>query len=98
MSKLGLSLFKNSPTGLDSFAGMAGGAVGLIASIRQQIRNDVKARINEALNTLDFATREDIDAMNARIDALQKENTALKQSLAPKTKTQKTKSKARKTK
>ncbi len=42
---------------LDDIAQLAGGAAGLIGGVQQQIRDDVKARIEEMASNLDLVPR-----------------------------------------
>lgn len=55
---------------LDDLAQMAGGAVGLLDNLRNQIRTDLKERVDAKLNDLDLVAREDYDRLQARFDEL----------------------------
>ena len=71
---------------IDDLAQMAGGAAGLFSSAGQQMRDDIKARVEEMATRLDLVPREDLDRveallekalndqkeMKARLDALEK--------------------------
>lgn len=71
---------------IDDLAQMAGGAAGLFSSVQQQMRDDIKARVEEMATRLDLVPREDLDRveallekaltgqkeMKARLDALEK--------------------------
>jgi len=51
---------------LDDIAKVAGGAAGTL--IRQQIKNDVKARVEEVAMRLDLVPREDLDRVEALLE------------------------------
>ncbi|NCO03418.1 MAG: accessory factor UbiK family protein [Alphaproteobacteria bacterium] len=53
---------------LDDIAKVAGGAAGTLNSIRQQIKNDVKARVEEVAMRLDLVPREDLDRVEALLE------------------------------
>lgn len=52
---------------LDDIARVAGGTVGAISSLQRQIREDVKARVEEMAHRLDLVPREDFERLEARI-------------------------------
>jgi len=56
---------------LDDIARIAGGAVNVVSGVRQQIRDEVKARVEEMATRLNLVPREDLDILQARIDKLQ---------------------------
>jgi BMFP domain-containing protein YqiC len=56
---------------IDDLAGMMGGAAGLIADIRDQVRGDMRDRMKMVADRIDLATREDIAVLEARIAALE---------------------------
>lgn len=62
--------FRPDPKAFDDIASLAGGAVNILASLRQQLRNEIKSRIDETIDRLDLVPREDYDALQARVDAL----------------------------
>jgi BMFP domain-containing protein YqiC len=68
---------------IDDLAGMMGGAAGLIADIRDQVRGDMRDRMKMVADRIDLATREDVAALEARISALE---ALLKPGPAPKAK------------
>ncbi len=53
---------------LDDIAKVAGGAAGTLNSIRQQIKSDVKARVEEVAMRLDLVPREDLDRVEALLE------------------------------
>ncbi len=55
---------------LDDIASLAGGAVNILASLRHQMRNEIKSRIDETIDRLDLVSREDYDALQARVNEL----------------------------
>lgn len=70
-------------------AKMAGGAVNVLSSVRQQIQDEIKARIDDMAARMDLVPREDmyrleamVKKLSARIDALEG-----KKAPTPKTKT-----------
>ena len=70
---------KNKADILDDIAKVAGGAAGTLNSVRQQIQNDVKARVEDVATRLDLVPREDLDRVEALLEkaiADQKELTA----------------------
>lgn len=68
---------------IDDLAGMMGGAAGILADIREQVRGDMRDRMKSAADSIDLVTRDDIKALEDRIAALE----AL---MAPKSKPAKT--------
>lgn len=62
---------KNKSQLLDDLAQMANGAAGIAGSLQQQIRQDVKARIDEMASKMDLVPREDFERLEAQIMALQ---------------------------
>lgn len=53
---------------LDDIAKVAGGAAGTLNSVREQIKNDVKARVEEVAMRLDLVPREDLDRVEALLE------------------------------
>jgi BMFP domain-containing protein YqiC len=70
---------------LDDIARVAGGAVNILSGMRQQMRDDVRARVEEVAARLDLVPRDDfeqaramiarlgrqVDALESRLDALE---------------------------
>ena len=50
---------------LGDIAQLAGGAAGLLGGASQQIRDDVKARIEEIVDRMDLVPREDLERVEA---------------------------------
>lgn len=62
--------FKPNVRALDDIASLAGGAVNILASLRHQMRNEIKSRIDETIDRLDLVPREDYDSLQARVNEL----------------------------
>lgn len=62
---------------LDDIARVAGGAAGLLASVRQQVAEEIKARIEDMADRADLVPRADLDRVEAQLKALQKRVDAL---------------------
>lgn len=56
---------------IDDLAGMMGGALGLLADVRDQVRGDMRDRLKGVADRIDLVTREEIMALEARIEALE---------------------------
>lgn len=76
---------KPNTKALDDIASLAGGAVNVLSSVRAQIKNEIKARVDDTIDRLDLVPREDFDRLQARVDAL----SAQLEELQPKKKTKK---------
>lgn len=68
-----------NPKLFSDLADLAGGAIGVISSIKQQLRDETRERMGEFANRLEIVTRDDIDRLEgmvaklrARVDALEK--------------------------
>lgn len=59
------------PKILDDIARAAGGAVNILSGLRQQIREEVKSRVEEVADRLDLVPREDMDRAWSMIAALE---------------------------
>ncbi len=62
--------FKPDPKFLDDMAKMAGGAVSVLSSVRAQIKEDIKARVDDVADRLDLVPREDFDRLQSMVEAL----------------------------
>lgn len=51
----------------DDLAGMAGGAVSLLSSLRTQLRHEIRARIDEIISRMDLVPRQDFEALEAMV-------------------------------
>lgn len=84
-------------------AELAGGAVGVLSSLKQQLRDEARERVDEFAGRLDLVTRADIDRLEGmmaklrvRLDTLEEKlgtGTKRATSTTAKSTTQKTKSK-----
>ncbi len=57
---------------------MAGGAMNVFSGLREQILNDVKARMDDMAARLDLVPREDFDRLEAQVKELRKQVEELK--------------------
>lgn len=53
---------------IDDIAQLAGGAAGLLGSAGQQIRNDIKTRVEEVADRMDLVPREDLERVEALLE------------------------------
>lgn len=51
------------PKFFDDLTGVAGGAVSVLAGLREEIASMIRARVEEALRRLDLVKREEFEAM-----------------------------------
>jgi BMFP domain-containing protein YqiC len=72
------------PKFFDDLAGVAGGAISVLAGLREELASMTKARVEEALRRLDLVKREEFEAMaelarraKAQAEALEARVTAL---------------------
>ncbi len=73
----------NDPKFFDDIARVAGGAMNVMSGLREQIRNDIKARVEEMAARLDLVPREDFDRLEALVKALSKKVETLEGGKAP---------------
>lgn len=66
---------------LDDLAQLAGGAAGLASGISRQIRQDVRARIDEVIVKMDFVPRSDFERLEALYKELKTDHEALKRDM-----------------
>lgn len=87
---------QSDPRILDDLARMAGGAMNVFSSVREQIMNDARARIEEMAANIDLVPRADFNRLQLQVDALQKRLDALapRPAQSPSSKTAKTASKS----
>lgn len=60
------------PKVLHDVAKVAGGAVNIASGLREQIRNDIKSRVDSMVTQLDLVPRDDLDDAFAMIKSLNK--------------------------
>lgn len=53
---------------MDDIAQLAGGAAGLLSGVQQQIRDDIKARVEEMATRLDLVPREDLERVEGMLE------------------------------
>ncbi len=63
---------------IDDLAQMAGGAAGLFSGVQQQMRDDIKARVEEMATRLDLVPREDLDRVEALLERALSEQKEMK--------------------
>ena len=66
---------------LDDIARVAGGAVNIISGLQQQVRDDMRARVEEMAARLDLVPRDDFEQARAMIAKLSKQVDALESRL-----------------
>jgi BMFP domain-containing protein YqiC len=69
---------KPDPKIFDDIARVAGGAVNIVSGLQQQVRDDIRARMDEMAAQMNLVPREDLDralemvtALRRRVDALE---------------------------
>jgi BMFP domain-containing protein YqiC len=63
---------------LDDIAQLAGGTLSVFSGLNNSIREEIKSRVDEMAARLDLVPREDLDALERRIEALEKQLNAQK--------------------
>jgi BMFP domain-containing protein YqiC len=81
----------------DDIARVAGGAMNVFSGLREQILNEIKARVEEMASRMDLVPREDFDRLQAQVNALQKKFDATMNGGAQQTAPKDTKTAAKKT-
>lgn len=72
---------KNKSDIFDDITKLAGGAAGTLHSMRSQVKNDIKARVEEVAMRLDLVPREDLDRVEALLEKTIKDQKDLIQRL-----------------
>lgn len=67
----------------DDLARMAGGAMNVMSGLREQVTQDIKARVEEMAASMDLVPREDFDRLAAQVADLHKKLDALSGKPAP---------------
>jgi BMFP domain-containing protein YqiC len=70
------------PKIFDDLAGVAGGAISVLAGLREEMASMTKARVEEALRRLDLVRREEFEAMAELARRAKAEVESLEQRLA----------------
>ncbi len=65
----------------DDITQLAGGAAGLLNGVQQQIRDDIKARVDDMATRMDLVPRDDFERLEAMVEKLTAENTEMKSRL-----------------
>ena len=81
---------------LDDVAKLAGGTVSIMSGLTQNIRAEIKSRINETIDRLDLVPREDLERVELLLEQSRKEQENLKLRIEKLEKKNKPKSKAKK--
>ena len=66
-------IFKNKDKVLDDIARVAGGAVNVASGLGNNIREDLKTRMDEMGDRLNWVPREDFEALELRVAKLEKQ-------------------------
>ncbi len=66
---------------LDDLAQLAGGAAGIVSGVQQQIKDDIKARVEDMATNLDLVPREDFDRIEALLQKALSDQEELKKRL-----------------
>ncbi|MBU0859655.1 MAG: accessory factor UbiK family protein [Alphaproteobacteria bacterium] len=61
---------KPDPKIFDDLARMAGGAVNIFSGLQQQIREEIRSRVDEMLTRMDVVPREDFERLEAMVAKL----------------------------
>ncbi len=64
---------KPDPRIFDDISRVAGGAMNVFSALREQVTNDIKARVEEMAARMDLVPREDFDRLAAQVQKLQKQ-------------------------
>jgi BMFP domain-containing protein YqiC len=70
------------PKFFDDLAGVAGGAISVLAGLREEMAAMVRARVEEALRRLDLVKREEFEAMAELAQRAKMQAEALEQRIA----------------
>ncbi len=68
---------------LDDISRMAGGAVSIMSGLSQNIREEIKSRVDDMAQKLDLVPREDFDRLEALVQAQAKRIAALEKAQKP---------------
>lgn len=58
---------KADPKIIDDLARMAGGAVNILSGMQQQVREEIRSRVDEMLSRMDVVPREDFERLEAMV-------------------------------
>lgn len=65
-------MIKPDPRIFDDLSRVAGGAMNVFSALREQITNDIKARVEEMATRMDLVPREDFERLEAQVQELQR--------------------------
>lgn len=65
------------PKIIDDIARLAGGAANILSSLQQQIKDEIKSRMEEMADRMDLVPRDDVLILQATIRKLEKNQNAL---------------------
>ena len=89
---------KPDPKIIDDLARMAGGAVNIFSGLQQQVREEIRSRVDEMLTRMDLVPREDFERLEAMVAQLRLRQEELEKQLGTKKATPAKKSPAPKAK
>ena len=75
---------KPDPRIFDDLARMAGGAVNIVSGLQQQVREEIRSRVDEMLTRMDLVPREDFERLEAMVAQLRLRQEELEQQLGTK--------------
>jgi BMFP domain-containing protein YqiC len=73
-----VSIMSKSSHVMDDIAQLAGGAAGLLGNLQQQIRDDIKARVEEVATRMDLVPREEFERVEGLLAKALEEQAELK--------------------
>lgn len=76
---------KPDPKILDDLARMAGGAVNIFSGLQQQVREEIRSRVDEMMSRMDLVPREDFERLEAMVAKLRLRQEELEKQLAAQT-------------
>ena len=74
-------MLKPNSRSLDDAARLVGGAANVISAVRDQVKNDIRERVQDTLQSMDLVRREDFEDAKTQLQVLTEEMTLLKQRL-----------------
>jgi len=66
------TMIKPDPKIFDDLSRVAGGAMNVFSGFREQILNDIKARVEEVAARMDLVPRDDFERLETQVKSLQK--------------------------
>lgn len=75
---------KPDPRIFDDLARMAGGAVNIVSGLQQQVREEIRSRVDEMLTRMDLVPREDFERLEAMVAQLRLRQEELEKQLGAK--------------